>query len=486
MTPFRSFARRVGSGPKFEMETEKDSEVDVQEESLKGFAEVNLKPETESHANEADFKSFGTEGQVRNGKPKVEKANKYAHLGFESNIDETEMENLYAPKKMVKRPQGEDHFYGKTDKKRVKGGSKEQWEKEGGLKGSSSSKFKKQGESAEEGEGERLDFGDEKELKEIENVIEERDRQFHGRRNGRDKKVNETEEGEEDGEGDEDAMDEDEFDEKPQRSAPREFQNRGAGDRGSRGPGGQRRDGERGGYQGGDRGAYKGGYQGGERGGYQGGDRGGYNNRGRSQGYQGNRDGQGYQGNRDTQGYQGNRENREYPQRNNYRGNNPSTGERGSDFNSTPRYNDRQGGYSSPRPARQAYEDRGYSKETPRASFKGNNFENKTSSYKPDTRNRSSDFEDKSNRQIKREYKPELDSNKRINLESFNAKGKNKEDRDYPESVKYARPGPIEKVPKKSWEVNDKSKGDGPQSGKPPGKKSWRGQDKGDEEDFNF
>ena len=93
----------------------------------------NLKPvkvnfeQSETIQNQTENRSIETSKKLENSQKlpnlernskkqigtKIENYGPYSHLGFETNVDELEVESHYQKKVLVKRENGNDHFYGK-------------------------------------------------------------------------------------------------------------------------------------------------------------------------------------------------------------------------------------------------------------------------------------------------------------------------------------------------------------------------------------
>lgn len=488
----RSFARRNTGGAKVTMQDMREM-TDMESEGGKA-------PEGESFGqNPTDDGAAQTTTQDNSAektveiKPKVEKANKYAHLGFESNIDEMEMERMYNPKKMVHRADGENHFYGKGQK----GGQRSpRGEQEGDVQ-NSRGKPQRDGRRPERegGSGERytgakhkgkgnprrteegMEDADE-ELQQIEQVIKERDRNFQ--KKGQQPKQGLDAEAEEDGAGEaEDGVDEDEFDGLDEDEHHERMDRKGVK---SRLPQGDFRRGQ---------------------------PEGGYNpQQNRNQGY--------------------NQSRPQYKQNKPYNQREDGDNRRSYDFKSVPRYNDRAGGYNDRSGSyndrsggykdrqggyndrqggynnnRNRYQDRdrdrdgeegtrGYS-EGKKGNFfnKNNKGFNNNRSFNNRDRDGESNYEDKGKKQIKNEMRSRMDGQARVTLDPRNPQGGQPQDRST-DKPKWVKQPPMGKGPQKSWEVNgaQKTKGDAPASDKPSSGQKHKGDKKkngdGFDSDFNF
>jgi len=476
LTIYRSFGRRTGGNMGLKLPDDEANDMGRSgEEVLKEHEAVQADADndqigTQETQNNEDHNVQGShQAQESEGreKPKVERPNKYAHLGFESNIDQAEMEGLYATKKVITRTQGDEHFYGKNPKRDQrkgqdgsglrddrgnrearKGGDRSRVD-QGMAPNQKNRKPQRNAEAALEGADE---LDDETELKQIESVIEERDKRFHTQKTAQKNKEEEFDEDEDD-----EAFDEDDFGGARAKNQTQRGQNRPTIDRpyqgnqwrGDRQRGDDQRRPQQ--YQNKDRGPNTGRY--------------------------GDRD-QGYTPN--NRGYNSN--NRGYtPNNRNYSENNPRR-----EYSATQRYNDRPGGYSEPR----------------NRSFQGNNRNPRTESYERNDNKYSpgnkvhfrgsqdgdqeKTYENRSNRFVKRDFKPELKTNDRVTL---NHKSKNQKNNriDFEDQYAHQRVpqgAPMQRVPNKSWKVREDSYGDNPKSGKEPGKKRSKPQPVGDYDEF--
>lgn len=106
----RSFARNIAKDHSKIHDLKTEAKAEPKNDFLNDDLEA-ITNEAQTDANVQDGVSDLKD--TRGTKPKVERFNKFGHLGFESNINKLEEGQLFDKKSIGKETQGDSHFYGK-------------------------------------------------------------------------------------------------------------------------------------------------------------------------------------------------------------------------------------------------------------------------------------------------------------------------------------------------------------------------------------